>query len=376
MSQLVISHGGCRDGFCAAWVAYNHGYRDAQFHFALHGTYPPWEWIDGRDVLMLDFTYRTREAMDRIAGRAKSLLVLDHHRTAEAVLREAPYAVFDMERSGAGLAWDYLAPYVDVTCRACKWKQRMTRSEHDNFTSSMKGSPCPLCEKQAEGVVIGKRPWLVDYVEDRDLWRWALPNSSSVNAYIGILPFEFERWDKHSYFSFEKISDLGDVALAKVAQYCAEVGKHAKQTTFCGHTALVVNAPYCDVSELLHELLQREAMTPFCTKCRGSRIVPRYGEHPGIGDCEVCGSQFINDELRKPEIAIAWFERGDGTFSYSLRSTTVDVGEIAQRHGGGGHRNAAGFQASGRVLDEVSCYWTIDGTPHEVKCCKAPVKVP
>ncbi len=36
-----------------------------------------------------------------------------------------------------------------------------------------------------------------------------------------------------------------------------------------------------------------------------------------------------------------------GKTAWSLRSTEegIDVSEIAKRHGGGGHRNAAGFRA-------------------------------
>lgn len=42
----------------------------------------------------------------------------------------------------------------------------------------------------------------------------------------------------------------------------------------------------------------------------------------------------------------AWFQRSDGKRQWSLRSRDggVDVSEIARAHGGGGHRNAAGFE--------------------------------
>ena len=62
----------------------------------------------GKDVIMLDYSLRTRELNDRLNRGAKSLRILDHHRTAEVVLAGAGYATFDMSRSGAGLAWDYL----------------------------------------------------------------------------------------------------------------------------------------------------------------------------------------------------------------------------------------------------------------------------
>lgn len=41
-----------------------------------------------------------------------------------------------------------------------------------------------------------------------------------------------------------------------------------------------------------------------------------------------------------------WFRRADGQIQYSLRSedSRLDVSEVAKSLGGGGHRNAAGFQ--------------------------------
>jgi nanoRNase/pAp phosphatase (c-di-AMP/oligoRNAs hydrolase) len=48
------------------------------------------------------------------------------------------------------------------------------------------------------------------------------------------------------------------------------------------------------------------------------------------------------------DIGLAWFENGRGQISFSLRSnkkgSDVDVSAIAKTFGGGGHRNAAGFQ--------------------------------
>lgn len=42
-------------------------------------------------------------------------------------------------------------------------------------------------------------------------------------------------------------------------------------------------------------------------------------------------------------------------FTVSLYAETVDVGEIAKRHGGGGHKGAAGFQCEHLPFDDVAC---------------------
>ncbi|HEY6554426.1 MAG TPA: phosphohydrolase, partial [Vicinamibacteria bacterium] len=42
---------------------------------------------------------------------------------------------------------------------------------------------------------------------------------------------------------------------------------------------------------------------------------------------------------------VGWWRRADGLFQYSLRSRgEFDVSAVAMGYGGGGHRNAAGFQ--------------------------------
>ena len=72
----------------------------------------------------------------QIVDASGHLLVLDHHKTAQAALADIDHAkakiVFDMERSGAGLAWDYFYPLATGSAR----------------------------------------PPLIDMVEDRDLWRF------------------------------------------------------------------------------------------------------------------------------------------------------------------------------------------------------------
>ncbi len=56
---------------------------------------------------------------------------------------------------------------------------------------------------------------------------------------------------------------------------------------------------------------------------------------------EVCGSLAIENPF-----AMSYFDTADGFRVFSLRSTPtgLDVGEIARRYGGGGHKHAAGFR--------------------------------
>jgi oligoribonuclease NrnB/cAMP/cGMP phosphodiesterase (DHH superfamily) len=264
MKPLVLFHGACRDGFCAAWAAYRLGYRDAEFIPVFYGQPPPR--VLHRDVLITDFCYE-RDDMQTIGHEAKTLIVFDHHKTAPEALagleiKFGARVVYDVNRSGSAITWDEL---------------------HG-------GKP---------------RPWLVDYTEDRDLWRHALPSTEAINAFISTLAYDFEVWDDvYQKLSVDEAQRYGLVVGHKIDQYVREVAKNARMVMFMGERVPLVNAPQVDISELLHVLC----------------------EHASF--------------------AVGWFQRSDGMFVYSLRTRRddIDVSEIAKSFGGGGHRKAAGFQ--------------------------------
>lgn len=135
---LCIYHGSCQDGFGAAW-AVRHALSDenVDFYPGVYQNDPPD--VTDRDVLIVDFSYK-RPVLVRMAEEARSVLILDHHRSAAEDLNgilppivwrngeciaPASYedwladsdaadqplaAIFDMERSGAAIAWDYFHP--------------------------------------------------------------------------------------------------------------------------------------------------------------------------------------------------------------------------------------------------------------------------
>lgn len=288
--DIIYSHGSCPDGFVAALIA-KRRYPEAEVIFLDHGAdhTENLKKAEKRDVLMLDFSLRTREENDTLAASTRSFQILDHHKTAEAVLKDAPYAIFDMKRSGAGLAWDYLFGYEDF------------RFGVENPLGPVKDIPSP-------------RPWYVDYTEARDLWRWeSLPNSRNVCAYLGTLPFEFGEWQHLDHMSVEQAAQLGQGAKAHIDHYVREAVKQAKVSVVpstsnfpiqdWGRSIAVLNVPYLNCSEV------------------GNELANTY------------------------DISLTWFERGDGITQFSLRSVgDYDISAFAKAFGGGGHRNAAGFQ--------------------------------
>src|ERR1700676_944814 len=155
---------------------------------------------------MTDFNFRTRLENDNLASVAKSFRILDHHLTAQANLAGVSYATFDMNRSGAGLAWDYLY-----------------------------GEDSPM--RPENPMHYERRPWWVNYVEDRDLWRNTLPNAKEVAAYLMTQPYTVDAWDLLEHLSIEDATYLGAGALRQIEYYVRNVVKSRQLGTIDGLTA-------------------------------------------------------------------------------------------------------------------------------------------
>lgn len=154
-TKTCIYHANCPDGFAAAISVYTNPKwgSDTNFVTAHYGNPPPD--VTGHDVIIVDFSY-PRDVLEQMHAQANSLIVLDHHKTAQAALEGLDYCIFDMTKSGGRLTWDYLNPPND-------WA--------------------------------GYRvPDLILYTEDRDLWKNQLHLTKEYNAALSSYPMTFETW--------------------------------------------------------------------------------------------------------------------------------------------------------------------------------------
>lgn len=286
---LCIYHANCADGFTAAWVVNQMFKGDVVFHAARYGDSPPD--VSDQHVIIVDFSYK-RPVLEEMARVAKSILILDHHETAakelEGLPRAEPHfgcypplgvaALFDMNRSGAALAWDYFGA-SGVSERAS--------SAH--------------------------RPLLVDYVQDRDLWRHELAFSHEVNAFISSLPFEFSQWDlldglMHpraggAMHPHETIVDRGEAIMQKQRKDVSELIAAAEREMKIGGVMVPV------------------ANLPFSMASDGGNMMAMF-------------APFAATYMDTPRGRV-----------FSLRSAPdgSNVAKIAAAYGGGGHAHAAGF---------------------------------
>lgn len=296
--MTILYHASCADGFTAAWLL-NRTFENSKEPDNIscipvqYGEAPPLDTLTGHNVVVVDFSYPT-DALNALCDTASSLVVLDHHESARAtlegfaaarlrhirpngspVMTAPPYIVFDITKSGARLAWEWVRP--------------------DRKSSA---------------------PLLIQLVEDRDLWRFDLPNSKVLNAAIGSYEMTFENWDDldkrldpHYRVEYSHLLAEGTALLRAQDRIIRQQAARARAEWVGGHFVLVANATTC-ISETGQALAETQ---PFGVT------------YQDIGYKRV----------------------------WSLRSLPhgVDVAKIAEGYGGGGHPNAAGFTT---LLKETS----------------------
>lgn len=278
----VIYHGNCADGFGAMLACYDFFGDEAEYIPAKYGEDP----VDrtGDDLIFVDFCY-PRDIMQRLGRTNESVLVLDHHKTAEEALADVPRfsdleswnasstsygALFDMDRSGAGIAWDF-------------------------FHSG--------------------RPKLVDHIEDRDLWRFELEGTREIQQALFSYRYDRDLWRQLFLRFEEECAAYGPTGTSLYTEGRALVRKHTK-----------------DIDELLN-VCRTEAFI-------GGYLVP-VANLPYTMASDAAGQM-----AEGRDFAAAYFIDGDRQVNVSLRSRGdgIDVSEIAKQFGGGGHRGASGFR--------------------------------
>lgn len=307
----VIYHADCPDGFGAAYAAWLYFGDGAAYRPMHHGQ--PWEMaeIAGHQVFVLDFSFPP-DVLEAMAGRACSVIQIDHHASArqpwsDRLIAEAdggerwrhptlPLTVhFDLTKSGARLAWEHFYPEMPV-------------------------------------------PLLLRHVEDGDLWRFALPGTRPINRALALAPFDFPAWDR--------------------------LARESADPSAPGYRSLLLQG------EAIEQFFQTEverlagSRLVMRARLRGEPVDPLQAMRHGLpvitdGDrawraidgLAVNANALFASELgnRLAEMSgsfgLVWYLAADGEAKVSTRGIgKLDLAEIAGRYGGGGHPNAAGFR--------------------------------
>ena len=279
-------HNPCYDGFGSAYSAWRQFGKKAEYiPCSYAGKLPEIE--DGSVVYFLDFS--TKADVMRELGKRCKVIVLDHHKSAEDNLKEfevlpaymhvhaeqpeykaGVQVRFDMNKSGAMLAWEFFNPTKPA-------------------------------------------PKLIDYVQDRDLWKHELENTKEFNAYLKTFEFDFQQWDNinaetSTSYGFKKFVEFGVVALKQEEQLVKLICSSSAIKFFPGPDTVVA---FVNTSSHWSDV----------------------------------GNALLNKHVVDVDhtLSVTYLAKYNN-WMFSLRSRgDFDVSNIAKHFGGGGHKNAAGF---------------------------------
>jgi len=201
--SLILYHADCDDGFGAAYAAWLSLGDGAEYQPVYYGDQIPPDRLTGRQVFILDFSF-SPVVLSSMAQYTAKIVLLDHHKSAAAQwagVEPIPNIElhFDMDRSGAQMAWDYFHP----------------------------------------GSV---RPPLIDHIGDRDLWRFALADTKVFCAGLSLIPKSFESWQIAATHPAELIDTGRTVLEVLQRQIDSALRKDLRSVTLCGYQGLATNA--------------------------------------------------------------------------------------------------------------------------------------
>lgn len=286
MVQEVWVHGNCPDGTGAAVVAllfyYKYKSPSTPTIVTLHhgGQHPD---ATNKRVVVFDFGFDEPTLLNYLKT-AEAFAVLDHHESNKSVLEKySTHCTFNNDHSGAWLAWNYFFGQTEPT------------------------------------------PMWVQYIEDRDLWKWKLEGTKAFGSFVNyytdkkpetlfklFYPIQSPFGGRGDLKDYSELLSKGEMALTVERGLIQSQLVGVIRSRFLGLPCGVLNAT-CLISD---------TCDAFLTQNQQYNLVLAY--------------RFDAKLLR---------------FSFSLRSregSNVDCIPLAQKFGGGGHKHAAGFSLDGR----------------------------
>jgi oligoribonuclease NrnB/cAMP/cGMP phosphodiesterase (DHH superfamily) len=228
--RICFFHAGCPDGFGAAWAVQAAWGAEGRYEPRGHDDELPIAALRGAIVAFVDMAPRN-SALRALSQVAAEVVVLDHHVSSRdrfegdvglaTELRGRGHVVhFDLEHSGAVLAWRHFHPHEPV-------------------------------------------PDLLAYVEDQDLWRWKLPRSREVSAALSSYRQDFETWDRLAALPMELLAEEG-APILRAQRREVERALATAQAVWIGDLRVeAVNAVH-ERAQIGHELAERAAFGAPC----------------------------------------------------------------------------------------------------------------
>lgn len=272
--DICVYHMPCADGFTAAWAIWKK-WPDIEFIQGVYGKPPPD--VKGKHVLIVDFSYKF-PVLEQMGYDAASVTIVDHHKSAEIDLRPFSLdelvdrnmltdgewasqhsglpiqALFDMNKSGAMLAWEYA---------------------HGSETA----------------------PNIVELVQDRDLWRFSLKGTREIASVLFSHPYDFYTWD---VLAMRLSNDVGlttmmEEGMAIERKHFKDIAELLKLTTrtmkIGGTDVPVANLPYTMSSDAANALAEGEPFGAcYYDNSEGKRVFSLRSKEGGADVSEIAAS--------------------------------------------------------------------------------------
>lgn len=229
---VVIYHGKCPDGFGGAWAAWKKFGTKAEYIPARDRSGPPAS-VKHKIVYIIDYTY-DEPIMRKLLKDNIRVTAIDHHVSQKAGTILTEKYLYDVNHSGAVLAWQYFHP----------------------------GKKMPL---------------LLRYIEDRDIWKWKLPHAREMLMMVDLAPLEFKAWsrlakdidDPHVHATYLKKGALLDLHYRSLYE---KLLPNAELVKFAGHKIYALNCPYYFADDLGHALALKTKSFSLLWNESGGRI--------------------------------------------------------------------------------------------------------
>lgn len=285
--DVIVFHYPCQDGLVSAWISYyyhkkiNH---KIDLYPYQHNNILDFDRLHNKKVLFCDITPNI-EILEKLEKHIVLLNVLDHHHYIKELAEKKSYIKFDNSKSGASLTWEWFFPDIAI-------------------------------------------PEFVKMVEDRDIWRWSIPNSKAFTTWLAT---ECEVLD-----NFDKIFDCLDKLLLdrEYINICIEKG------TF------LLDINNSKIKKICNDL-----------SIRSIKIQDKQYNVCFINSTENI-SEIGNELCKKYSIDFAIVFHYNNIWKSSLRSIgDFDTSVISRIFGGNGHKNASGFVSNVNPLElfNVNC---------------------
>jgi oligoribonuclease NrnB/cAMP/cGMP phosphodiesterase (DHH superfamily) len=211
---VVIYHGKCPDGFGGAWAAWKKFGAKAAYFPAFDRAAPPVV-LKNKIVYIIDYTYDAPIIKKLLKDNIR-VTAIDHHVSQLDAIKLTEKYSYDVNHSGAVLAWQYFHPGE-------------------------------------------KMPMLLRYIEDRDIWKWKVPHAREMLMLVDLTPFDFKAWSRlakdidnpHMHATYLKKGALLELHYRSLYE---KLLPNAELVTFAGHKVYALNCPYYFADDLGHEL--------------------------------------------------------------------------------------------------------------------------